>query len=73
MPFCPESEILAKCFADLREKCGENSAKHFADFRSSIARRNGRKKFHKKFSANSMGHEMEFFHHETLGAWGHNK
>ena len=44
MPKSPESEILAKCFADMGEKCGKNLAKHFADFRPSISRRSGRKK-----------------------------
>ena len=56
-------------FADVGEKCGENLAKKFADFRPSISRR---KKFHEKSSTDSTSHEIKFFHRETLGAWGHN-
>ena len=37
MPKSPESEILAKFFADMGEKCGENSANFFANFRPSIS------------------------------------
>ena len=33
----PESEILAKLFADMGENCGEKMAKKFADFRPSIS------------------------------------
>ena len=73
MPKSPESEILVKFFPDMGEKCGENLAKNFADFRPSISRTFGRKKFHEKSSANSTSHEIEFFHSETLGACGHNK
>ena len=32
----PESELLAKLFADMIEKRGEHLAKHFADVRPSI-------------------------------------
>ena len=48
MPKSPKSEILAKIFADMGEKCGEKMAKIFADFRPSISRKSGRKKFHGK-------------------------
>ena len=44
----------------------------FADFRPSISRKSGRKKFHEKSSTNSTSNETKFFHSETLGAWGHN-
>ena len=53
MPQSPESEILAKSFADMGEKHGENSAKNFADFRPSISRKIGHKKSHERSSANS--------------------
>ena len=71
MPKRPESEILAKFFADMGEKCGENLAKTFADFCPSISRKIGRIKFHEKSAATFTSHEIEFFHCETLGAWGH--
>ena len=35
------------------EKCGENVVKNVADIRPAISREIGRKKFHKKSSANS--------------------
>ena len=70
MPKRSESEIPAKYFVDMGEKRGENLVKNFSDFRPSISRKNRRKKFHEKFSANSTGHEIKFFHRETLGAWG---
>ena len=44
----PESEIQAKFFADTGENRGEILAKNFADFRSLISRKSGRKKFHEK-------------------------
>ena len=59
MPKGPESEILAKSFADMGEKCGENLAKNFADFRPSISRRSGHKKLHEKLAANSAGRETK--------------
>ena len=67
-----ESEILAKCFADVGEKRGEHLAKLFADFRPSISRQSGRKKFHEKSSTKFPSREttLKFFHCETLGAWG---
>ena len=37
-------------------------AKHFADFRPSIYRENGRKKFHEKSSTFSTVHQIKFFH-----------
>ena len=73
MPKSPESEILAKFFADMGEKCGEKMAKFFADFRPSISRKSGRKKFHEELATNSAGREIKFFHRETLGGWGHKK
>ena len=66
MPKGPKSEILAKFFADMGEKCGEKLAKYFADFRPSISRKSGRKKFHEKLATNSAGREIKFFHCETL-------
>ena len=72
MPKSPEREILAKFFADTGEKCGEKMAKFFADFRPSISRKSGRKKFHEKLATNSAGRKIKFFHRETLGVWGHN-
>ena len=69
----PESEIQAKFFADMGEKCGEKMANFFADFRPSISKKSGRKKFHEKLATNSAGREIKFFHRETLGVWGHNK
>ena len=48
-------------------------AKIFADFRPSISRKSGRKKFHKELATNSAGREIKSFHRETLGAWGHKK
>ena len=71
MPKSSESEILAKFFADMGEKFGEKMAKLFADFRPSISRKSGRKKFHEKLATNSAGREKKkVFHRETLGAWG---
>ena len=45
-------------------------AKKCSDFCPLISRKIGCKKFHEKSSANSTSHEVKFFHHETLGAWG---
>ena len=53
MSMIPESEIQAKFFADTSEKRSENVANIFADFRPSIARKSGRKKFHEKSSTSS--------------------
>ena len=57
------SFIFQEKWAQERRKIG--------DFRPSFSRRSGRKKFHEKSSTNSTGHETKFFHHETLGVWGH--
>ena len=73
MPKSPESEILVKIFADIGETCGKHLAKKIADFDPSISRKIGSEKFHQKSSTNSTGHEIKFFHNETLGAWGHNE
>ena len=56
MPKSPESEILAKFFADMGENHGENLAKKIADSRPSISRNIGRKNFDEKSSANSTSH-----------------
>ena len=69
MPKSPETEVLAKFFADIREKRGENLARNFADFRPSISRKIGRKKFHENSSANSTSHDIKFFHREPLRLW----
>ena len=66
----PESEIQAKFFADTGEKCSENLAKNFADFRPLISRKSGRKKFHEKSSTYSTKDETKFFHREILGSGG---
>ena len=70
VPKSPESKIPAKFFADMGEKCGEKMAKFFADFRPSISKKRGRKKFHEKLATNSAGREIKFFHRETLGVGG---
>ena len=59
MPKKPESEIPAKFFADMGEKCGEEMAKMFADFRPSISRKSGHKIFHEKLATNSAGREIK--------------
>ena len=69
MPKNPESEILAKFFDDMGDKCGEKMAKFFADVRPSISKKSGRKKLHQKLATNSAGREIKFFHRETLGVW----
>ena len=73
MPKSPKSESLANFFVDMGEKCGEKMAKCFADFRPSISRKSGRKKFHEKLATNSARSAIKFFHRETLGVWGHQK
>ena len=50
VPAILQSEVLAKCFEEIGEKCGKILAKFFADFRPSISRENGRKKIHEKSS-----------------------
>ena len=62
VPAIPQSEVLAKFFEEIVEKCGEILAKFFADFRPSISRENGRKKFHEKSSTFSTVHQIKFFH-----------
>ena len=68
MPATPQSEVLAKFFEEIGEKCGEILAKFFADFRPSISRENGRKKFHEKSSTFSTVHQIKFF--SLLRLWG---
>ena len=70
MPAIPQSEVLAKFFEEIGEKCGEILAKFFADFRPSISRENGRKKFHEKSSTFSTVHQVKFFHCWNSGGLG---
>ena len=70
MPKSPESETLAKFFADMGEKCGEKMANFFTDFRPSISRISGRKKFHEELAKNSAGCEIKFFHPARLWEFG---
>ena len=69
VPAIPQSEVLAIFLQEIGEKCGEISAKFFADFRPSISRENGRKKSHEKSSTFSMVHEIKFFHCCISGGW----
>ena len=62
----PQSEVLAKIFQEIGEKCGELWA-IFADFHPSISRENSRKNVQKKSSTFAMVHKIEFF---TLQLWG---
>ena len=76
MPAIPQSEVLAKVFEEIGERCGEILAKFFADFRPSISRENGRKKFHEKSSTFATVHQIKFFHCCNSGGAsgsGHNK
>ena len=66
----PESEILANFFADMGEKCGEHLAKNFADFRQSISRKSGRKKFNEKSSTKSTSHETKILSPRDSGSLG---
>ena len=68
MPAIPQSEVLVKFFEEIGEKCSEILAKFFADFRPSISRENGRKKFHEKSSTFSTVHQIKFF--SLLQLWG---
>ena len=71
MPAIPQSEVLAKFFEELGEKCGEILAKFFADFRPSISRENGRKKFHSQIPRHfPRCNKLSFFTAATLGASG---
>ena len=67
----PESEILTKFFADVGEKC-EKMANFFADFRPSISRKSGRKKFHEKLATNSesAGRENKILSPRDSGSLG---
>ena len=81
MPIVPQSEIQVKfseeIFKETHEKRGEILAKFSVDFRPSISREIG----HKKFHANSSTHqdlkfhtaEPKFFHDDTLGVGGPKK
>ena len=67
--------FLAPRFRYRNTPCAsETFAKSFADFRASISRKSGHKKFHEKSSTNSTSRDTNFFHGERLweGAWGHN-
>ena len=80
MPIVPQSEILVKFLEEIlketHEKRGEILAKFSVDFRSSISREIG----HKKFHTNSSTHqdlkfhtaEPKFFHNDTLRVGGPN-
>ena len=70
VPAIPQSEVLAKFFEEIGEKCGEILAKFFADFRPSISRENGRKKFHEKSSTFATAHQIKFFHCCNSGGLG---
>ena len=72
MPAIPQSEVLAKFFEEIGEKCGEILAKFFADFRPSISRENGRKKFTKNPRHFPRCTKLSFFTAATLGALGLN-
>ena len=78
MPIVPQSEIQVnfseEIFKETHEKRGEILAKFSVDFRPSISREIG----HKKFHTNSSTHqdlkfhtaEPKFFHNVTLGVGG---
>ena len=78
MPIVPQSEsqmkFLEEIFKETDEKRGEILAKFSVNFRPSISREIG----HKKFHTNSSTHqdlkfhtaEPKFFHSDTLGAGG---
>ena len=66
----PKSELQANFFADTGEKRSEILAKIFADFRPSISRESGRKKFHEISSSFSTRDETKIFHREILGVGG---
>ena len=70
VPATPQSEVLAKFFEEIGEKCGEILAKFFADFRPSISRENGRKNIHEKSSTFSTVHQIKFFHCCNSGGLG---
>ena len=58
-PVFPQSEVLVKFVQETGEKCGENLAKNFADFRPSISRENVRKKCHEESSTFSPLHHQK--------------
>ena len=78
MPIVPQSEIQVtfskEIFKETDEKGGEILAKFSVDFRPSISREIG----HKKFHTNSSTHQKlkihtaapKFFHSDTLGVGG---
>ena len=70
VPAISQSEVLAKFFEEIGEKCGEILAKFFADFRPSISRETGRKEFHEKSSTFSTVHQIKFFHCCNSGGLG---
>ena len=70
VPAIPQSEVLAKFFEEIGEKCGEILVKFFAEFRPSISRENGRKTFHEKSSTFSTVHQIKFFHCCNSGGVG---
>ena len=69
-PVLPQSEVLVKFVQKTGEKCSENLAKNFADFRPSISRESVRKKSHEKSSTFSPLHQIKFFHCCNSGRWG---
>ena len=71
-PVFPQSEVLVKFVQETGEKCSENFAKNFADFRPSISRENVRKKFHEKSSTFSTLHQKNSFTAAALGGGGPN-
>ena len=68
--YAEKSEILAKVFADMGEKRGENLAKNFAGFVLQFPGKVAARNFTKKSSTSPTSHETKFLHRETLGAWG---
>ena len=52
------------------KKCGEKMAKIFADFRPSISRKSGRKKFHEKLATNSAGRKFKLLSLARLWEFG---
>ena len=67
----------AKFWRNLCKRRAKSTAniwrKNVADFRPSISRQNGRKKFHEKSSTFSTVHRIEFFHCCNFGKWGPQK
>ena len=69
--FCarnPQSEVLAKFFEEIGEKCGEILAKFFADFRPSISREMAAKNFTKNPRHFPTVYQIKFF--SLLQLWG---